>query len=64
MRDFPDGTRVRLLPFEDEPEQFGTVLGEPENGMYVVQIDPPLEDGDDGLREVSEDQMEREFKKS
>lgn len=57
---FKAGQRVRLKPFEVNPEEFGTVDGYEGNGMYLVTVDKkyrPLEDRD-GLREVEESQME------
>ena len=59
-RIYKQGDRVRLLPFEEEPEQIATVLGPPENGMYIVRLDKEyLADSlDDGLRELDAEQME------
>ncbi|MCG7840521.1 MAG: hypothetical protein MIO87_01275 [Methanomassiliicoccales archaeon] len=56
------GTRVTLREWEDEgriePEQKGTVLGGTDPVM--VELDKRFRDGphDDGLREVSLDQIE------
>jgi hypothetical protein len=57
---YEKGDRVWLLPFEEEPLQAGTICGDPENEMYVVQLDEEyfsLEEGDDGLRELDASQM-------
>lgn len=60
MAKYKEGDRVRLLPWEDQPEEVGTVCGDPVNEMYIVALDEEYikEKGDDGLRELSEDQME------
>lgn len=61
------GTKVRLLPYEDQPEQYGTVLGndalyEPSGAVYVVALDRAFVDDaeveDDAIREVPADQLE------
>lgn len=60
MAKYQYGDRVKLAPFEGEPEQKGTVLEESEKGVITVQLDKQfynLLDGDDGLREVSRDQI-------
>lgn len=59
MTKFKAGEHVVLPEFEDEPRQNAVVLYVEEgNGMYVVQVEPE-EEGDDGIREVHEDQMEK-----
>lgn len=64
---FSEGQRVRLKPNHEEgwPEEFGEVCGGEEldwGNSYIVQVDEYYRnvdgDGDDGLREVTEDQME------
>lgn len=59
---FTEGQRVRLRAnfTEGWPEEFGEVVAvEDGNDMYVVRVDQKYWDpGDDGLREVSSDQME------
>lgn len=52
--------RVRLKPFEEEPEQFGQVLHiDRRNDTCLVQLDrAELSLDDDGLREVPMNQME------
>jgi hypothetical protein len=57
---YKHGDKVKLFPFEDEPEQKAVVLGGPENEMYVVALLPEYltDPYDDGLRECSADQME------
>lgn len=68
-RTFEIGDRVDLLPFEDNPEEVGTIIGvedqEKYPGMYIVQIDDEflvtaesIFVRDDGLREVHADQMQ------
>jgi len=62
------GDIVRLAEFEDQPQQIAIVLhrrpireaGHPQ--MYLVQLrpedrDPSAPTGDDGLRELTEDQI-------
>jgi hypothetical protein len=59
MSKFKAGQRVKLLPFEDQPEQMGTIDEYEGNGLYCVTIDPKYRSkGDDGLREVDEEQLE------
>lgn len=56
------GTRVRLLANESEgwPEEFGTVLSYEGIGLYIVQVDEEYSvEGDDGIREVYADDMEK-----
>lgn len=66
----PPGTRVRLKPLlvsenfpDGAPEEFGEVISdEVVNDTIIVQLDAQyidLDDGDDGLREVPLDQVER-----
>lgn len=56
---FREGQRVRLKPFEDQPEEFGEVLSNYDRTWYVVAVDEEgLDMHDDGLREVPEDQLE------
>lgn len=57
---FKEGQRVRLLPFEIEPEQFGTVLGIEGTDVILVEIDKQYRDNlwDDGFREVPVEQVE------
>jgi hypothetical protein len=58
---FKVGERVKLLPFEEQPEETGKVLESEGMGLYIVQIDTQFRDvGDDGLREVNEDQLQKE----
>lgn len=59
---FEYGDRVVLSAFEDEPEKRGTVLEVWRNGTYAVQLDAVhvAEAGDDGVREVAEDQLSAE----
>lgn len=62
-----EGQRVKLLPFEDQPEQHGFVEvveylvseGTP-YFMYIVRLykEYVVEEYDDGIREVDEDQLE------
>ena len=56
------GQRVRLKPNTDEgwPEEFGVILGEEENGTYMVEVDRRYRTGkfDDGLREVLSEDIE------
>jgi hypothetical protein len=58
---FKKGQRVRLKadPVEGFPEEVGTVDGPDGNGTYVVTVDSQYRIGkfDDGLREVTPDQM-------
>jgi hypothetical protein len=56
---YHDGDRVRLLanPTEGWDEELATVDGEEQDGTYAVTVDEPGE-GDDGMREVTPDQME------
>lgn len=62
MAAFQEGQRVKLLPFEGNPTEFGTVIAEERDGfMYIVELDDPFRAddlGDDGIREVPADQME------
>ena len=56
---FPDGAKVRLAanPEEGWEEELGTVDGYDEDSdTYIVTIDNP-EPGDDGMREVTPDQL-------
>lgn len=65
---FKEGQRVRLKPFEDNPEQSGVVWnGKVTNGTIIVRIDREQRDNarltkdgfrDDGFREVALDQVE------
>lgn len=50
--------KVRLLPFEEQPEQTGVVL-EDDGEWLVVELDRECWDTDerDGLREVPRDQV-------
>ena len=55
------GKRVKLLPFEDQPEQKGHILNWPTNDVIAVEIDVQYRDADgtdDGLREVPLNQIE------
>jgi hypothetical protein len=58
------GDRVRLLPFEEEPEELGTVVGGLVNGNYTVRVDDEYRHHDDayddGLRDVPAEQLVRE----
>jgi hypothetical protein len=64
---FPEGTRVKLKADEQEgwPEQYGTSLGrEGDSDVWMVSLDEEYRDKackfyDDGLREVTVDQLER-----
>ena len=62
MAKFSEGQRVRLNSnaIEGWPEEFGHIVDvEDDNGMYVVQVDQRYwDDGDDGIREVGEEQMD------
>lgn len=59
MSRFNEGMRVYILPWGDEPEQFGTCCGPENNGVVVVQVDLKYYDpGDDGLREIPVEQLE------
>lgn len=62
-----EGQRVRLKPFEGEPEQVGTVVAVEEilkpfgtDSFRLVQVDEIFRSGDndDGIREVPLDQIE------
>ena len=55
------GNRVRLLPTENCPEEFGTILSV-ENTVVLVEIDKQYRDNtwDDGFREVPFEQIEIE----
>ena len=64
---FHKGQKVRLIPFEEEPEQFGKIediatksKGPKEYSIYTIILDKKYcqDKSDDGLREVSEDQLE------
>jgi hypothetical protein len=59
---FATDSRVRLLANDEEgwPEEFGVVLSHDGDAGYMVAVDEQYRDGphDDGLREVTEDQME------
>lgn len=55
----PPGTRVHLLPFEDEGEEYGIVLGGEEDVITVLLDEQYRNEGDDGLREVTPDQIEQ-----
>lgn len=63
MRKYPDGIRVWLAEFDNGheiiPRQIA-VIECFENDMYTVTVDPEYRDDetDDGLRELSEDQIE------
>lgn len=70
---FVVGDRIHLptIDADDIPEEFGAIISINEqwpandprsvnNAMIVVEVDPVYrEDGDDGLRECSDDQVER-----
>lgn len=54
-RKFREGDRVRLLPFEDQPEEYGEVCGDEEDEVVIVQLDDEYftyGSKDDGLREM------------
>lgn len=56
---FQDNQYVRLKPFEDQPEEYGIVDGYEGNNLYVVTIDKRFRGpGDDGIREVDQEQLE------
>jgi hypothetical protein len=56
---FKPGQRVKLLPFEDQPEEMAVVDEYEGNGLYCVTLEKKYRGkGDDGLRECDEDQME------
>lgn len=57
-----EGQRVVLRPFEDNPREVGTVL-EVEPGVVTVELDEEYRSSDpgyfdDGLREVTPEQIE------
>lgn len=52
-----EGDRVVLKPFEGEPEQAGEVLEVAKNGTITVQLDEYDDEDDDGLRDVTSDQV-------
>ena len=63
MNKFKEGQVVKLLPFEDQPEQLATVIGfdQMDWGLsYIVELSPDFKEDeyDDGIRDVTEDQME------
>lgn len=56
---FLAGDRVKLLPFEDQPEELGVVIEYEGNNLYCVTVDRRFRlECDDGLREVDGDQLE------
>lgn len=55
---FEVGQRVRLIPFEGNPEEHGVIIGEEVNGAWMVEVDHPV--GEDGLVEVPTAQMRAE----
>lgn len=59
MKTFTQSQRVRLLPFEAQPAQLGIILGGSKD-PWIVQLDDQYYDAkdDDGLREVTDDQLE------
>lgn len=59
MKTLHQNDRVRLKPFEDNPEEFGIILALDEDLATVVLEKAYLERGDDGLREVGYDQLEK-----
>lgn len=60
---FAVGNRVRLPGDSEEglPEEYGVIEEMEEKDMFVVRVDEKYitEDGDDGLREVSAEDMQR-----
>jgi hypothetical protein len=54
------GHRVRLKPFEDNPEEFGTFQGDSggDTGIVLLEEEFILDIMDDGVREVPYEQME------
>ena len=51
---------VTLLPFEDQPEQTGTILSDDiKSDCVIIELDHEFvtDPGDDGLREVPIDQI-------
>jgi hypothetical protein len=53
------GEKVKLLPFEDEPEEYGELLSVEGSTAVVCLEEKYREDKfDDGLREVEFDQLE------
>jgi len=53
MSNFNIGDRVKLLEFEDSPEEVGTIIEIEDNGMLVVEVDDDYCGwGDDGIRET------------
>lgn len=60
---YKEGQRVILIEDLEVglPEEHGVVIEGECNGVYVVQLDKEyIELGDDGIREVSEEQMREE----
>ena len=60
---FQHGDHVRLLPFQDQPEEYGYFLEYEEDypGMAIVSLWQPFitsDFRDDGIREVTLDQIE------
>jgi hypothetical protein len=50
---------LRAIPAEGIPQELARVLEVAKNGTITVKVVGPLESGDDGLREVTPDQVER-----
>jgi hypothetical protein len=57
---FFNDQRVRLIPFGENPEEFGIVDCYEGNGMYLVTLEKKYwnKEDRDGLREVDERQIE------
>lgn len=58
---YAEGDRVMLAVHEDQPREPATVLTADVYGWgigYVVEVDEHADEDDDGLREVTEDQIE------
>lgn len=60
---FRPGQRVRLLPIDDQPEEFGHVLHHEENGVVPVEVDVRYrstepDEFDDGIRECMIEDVE------
>lgn len=58
---YKEGQRVKLIETEDCPEQIGTVIEANQmrwGESYIVELDKPEDKDDDGVREVSLDDME------
>jgi hypothetical protein len=61
---YQEGTTVWLIPYLDQPGQWAEVLEyEADIETYTVEVLGTLPEGDDGIREITPDQIDPELTK-